>query len=143
MEQAFRQLAGHKACKVVRKSSIYETEPWGLEDQPQYLNQVIEVQTSLAPRNLLMLCHQIESDLNRQRQQAWGPRTLDIDILLYASVLIEDSDFHVPHKHLHERRFALVPLVELAPDVMIPGKGMTAEQLLLQCPDTRHVQILN
>ena len=140
LKKACAELDAHADCQIQKMSSVYETEPWGVTDQDHYLNQVVKIKTTLLPRDLLTLCHKIESRLDRQRDGNWSPRTLDIDILVFGSIQIDEPDFHVPHKHLHERRFALVPLVEIAPDVVIPGSGKTAVEMLNTCHDTHRVQ---
>ena len=142
LKKACAKLDAHANCHIQKMSLVYETEPWGVTDQNYYFNQVVEIETHLTPKELLILCHKIESELDRQRDGSWSPRTLDIDILIFGSIQIEEPDFHVPHRHLHERRFALVPLVEIAPDVLIPGSGKTAAQMLTACRDTHRVQPL-
>lgn len=111
---------------VGKRSSIYETEPvGGPEDQPPYLNMVIEVATSLSPEDLFERTQAVEAALGRERasEERWGARTIDIDVLLYGTDLIETSDLEIPHPRMHERAFVLVPLAEIAPGVMIPRRG--------------------
>ncbi len=120
--------------RVVRRSRVYETPPWGKPDQPAFLNQVIEVETSLDPEALLGRCHRVEDRLGRVRSARWGPRTIDIDILLYADVVVRRPDLVIPHAEMRRRAFVLVPLAEIAPGVRLPT-GETVETLLAQLPD--------
>ncbi len=107
--------------RVLRCSSVYETAPQGLTDQPSFLNLVVEATTDLAPRALLEHVRAIEQDLGRLRLVRWGPRTVDIDILLFGEWVSADPDLTVPHPRLAERAFVLVPLLELRPDLSLPG----------------------
>ena len=104
---------------VVRVSDLYETDPVGGPDQGPYLNMVVEIDTALAPRDLLGVCHRIESAAGRVRDVRWGPRPLDVDILWIDGVTVDDSDLEIPHPRMWERRFVLEPLHELAPDLVV------------------------
>jgi 2-amino-4-hydroxy-6-hydroxymethyldihydropteridine diphosphokinase len=107
-----------------RLSRIIETEPWGNAEQPRFLNAVAEVETDLEPRALLDLLLDVESRLGRERDGThWGPRLIDLDLLLYGDRVLDEPGLTVPHPFLHERLFALEPLAELAPDAVIPGRG--------------------
>jgi 2-amino-4-hydroxy-6-hydroxymethyldihydropteridine diphosphokinase len=107
-----------------RLSRIIETEPWGNEEQPKFLNAVAELETELEPRVLLDLLLDVEARLGRERDAMhWGPRLIDLDLLLYSDRIVEEPGLTVPHPFLHERLFALEPLAELAPDAVIPGRG--------------------
>ena len=113
-----------------RLSALRETEPWGKEDQPPFLNAVAEVETELPPRVLLDRLLALEREFGRVRDGTrWGPRTLDLDLLLYGSTRLEEPGLTVPHPHLHERLFVLEPLVELAPLLEVPGKGRVSDLL--------------
>lgn len=105
---------------VVAASSVYETEPVGGPEQGPYLNQVVELDTDLGPRELLRRAHALEAAAGRERAQRHGPRTLDVDVLLVGDVTVADDDLVVPHPRMWERRFVLVPLAELAPDLVSP-----------------------
>lgn len=112
--------------KVEATSRIYETEPWGLMDQPLYWNQVIEVETSLEPLELLHACQEIEHRLGRERKVHWGPRIIDIDLLIYDNIVSESEELILPHRYLEERAFVLAPLREIAPELVLPsGRSIT------------------
>lgn len=125
------QRAGN--CKSI--SSIYETAPWGKTDQPAFLNQAIELETNLSPQDLLEVLLFIELELGRTRTEKYGPRTLDIDILLYGMEIIELPQLQIPHHQLANRRFALLPLCELNPQLIHPITGISMKGMLNQCPD--------
>ena len=130
------QLAG----KPGAKSSIYETEPWGCDSDLNFYNQVIELFTPLRPLPLLEAIHQIEEMCGRDRSAPrYAPRTLDIDILLYAGSVLEFPELAVPHPSLQERQFVLVPLTEIAPHVMHPILNKDMEQLLRACGDDKKI----
>ena len=120
LRAAARELDATRGIHVVRSSRVYETEPVG-PPQPQYLNAVIEVDTSLMPRELLDAARGVEDSLGRVRAQRWGPRTIDVDILLYDEQTVDEPDLEIPHPRMHERGFVLVPLGELDADAMLPG----------------------
>ncbi len=112
--------------KVQAISRVYETEPWGVIDQPLYWNQVIEVETALEPLELLHVCQQIENQLGRERLVHWGSRTIDIDLLIYDNIISETEELILPHPYLEERAFVLDPLREIAPDLVLPsGRPIT------------------
>jgi 2-amino-4-hydroxy-6-hydroxymethyldihydropteridine diphosphokinase len=115
---------------AVRLSPIIETAPWGHEDQPPFLNAAAEVDTPLAPRSLLVHLLDVERRLGRERiGPRWGPRTIDLDLLLYGEETIDEPGLVVPHPRLAEREFALRPLAELVPSLKIPGNGTVQEAL--------------
>jgi 2-amino-4-hydroxy-6-hydroxymethyldihydropteridine diphosphokinase len=122
--------AAAAALGARRLSTIRETAPWGVEDQPPFLNAVAELDTDLEPRALLERLLSVERDLGRVRDgRRWGPRTIDLDLLLYGDRVVDEPGLQVPHPRLQERTFALVPLAELAPDVEIPGRGTVQDAL--------------
>jgi 2-amino-4-hydroxy-6-hydroxymethyldihydropteridine diphosphokinase len=121
--------------KVTRASSIYETEPRDLLDQPWFLNQVVEAETTLFPRQLLARLLKIEHEMGRQRLVANGPRIIDLDILLFGNVVVHAAGLEIPHPRLPDRRFVLEPLAELAPAIRHPRTGRTVREMLTQVMD--------
>jgi 2-amino-4-hydroxy-6-hydroxymethyldihydropteridine diphosphokinase len=120
LRAAVQKLDSTQGIDVVRSSRVYETEPVG-PPQPPYLNAVIEVVTTLTPRELLEAARGVEDSLGRVRAERWGPRTIDLDILVYDEQTIDEPDLEIPHPRMHERGFVLVPLGELDADAMLPG----------------------
>ena len=114
---------------IIAASAIYETAPIGVVDQPYFLNAVLQVHTSLSARSLLNCLLAIERKFGRLRETRWGPRTLDLDILLYGDAIINQPGLQVPHPHLHERAFVLVPLCDLKPDLKHPVLGQSIQFL--------------
>jgi 2-amino-4-hydroxy-6-hydroxymethyldihydropteridine diphosphokinase len=113
-----------------RLSAIRETEPWGVVDQPRFLNAVAELETDLPAPELLARLLEVERELGRVRSgQRWGPRAIDLDLLLYGSETIDEPGLTVPHPRLHERLFVLEPLADLAPDLVLPGRGRVSSLL--------------
>ena len=129
LREAVRRLEA-EGIHVQRESSLYETEPQELRDQPWFLNSVVEVETTLFPKQLLGCVRKIEKALGRKRTVAKGPRTIDIDILLYGSFVIQTAELEIPHPRMSERRFVLEPLAELAPDLRHPVSRKTVRELL-------------
>ena len=125
---------------IMAESAYYETAPWGKEDQPFFLNQVIKLNTSMPPLKLLDTILSIEEKLGRKREEHWGERTIDIDILLYGSEIIEMPQLTIPHKLLHERRFVLMPLNEIAADLIHPVMQKSMKKLLADLDDDLSVQ---
>jgi len=116
--------------RVLRASSIYETSPQDVEDQPWFLNQVIECETDLFPRQLLARLQKIERAMGRKRTIAKGPREIDLDILLFGNAVVKAPELEVPHPRMAERRFVLAPLAELVPDKKHPGTRWTVREML-------------
>ena len=129
LQQAREEIASAD-LRVVRASSIYETAPRDVLDQPWFLNQVIECETDLFPRQLLARLQKIEKTMGRKRRIAKGPREIDLDILLYGEAVVKAPELEIPHPRLTERRFVLEPLAELAPDKRHPGTRKTVREML-------------
>lgn len=124
IDKAVELLNNHENIIVLKTSSYYETEPVGYKDQDWFLNIVVEIDTSLIPYDLLKYCNFIEEELKRKRLVRWGPRTIDVDILLYEGFVSEDEKLTVPHPRMMERAFVMVPLYEIAPNIVIKEKNI-------------------
>jgi 2-amino-4-hydroxy-6-hydroxymethyldihydropteridine diphosphokinase len=116
-------------CKNVISSSVYETDPWGFEDQPVFYNQVVRMETILEPLPLLQEIKKIELEMGRIPTFQYGPRLIDIDILLYDRLMMNSPELKIPHPQMKSRAFVLTPLVEIAPDLVIPGEEVDIETL--------------
>ncbi|RZK22755.1 MAG: 2-amino-4-hydroxy-6-hydroxymethyldihydropteridine diphosphokinase [Hymenobacter sp.] len=138
-----QQLLAATAGEILAASARYETAAWGLEDQPAFLNQVLAVRTTLPPLALLAACQATEQQAGRERHQRWAARTLDVDILLYGDAVIDLPTLAVPHPALPARRFTLVPLAEMAPQLVHPQLHQTIAELLAACPDPLEVKVAN
>lgn len=125
LKQAVDLLGTGRGVEVVRSSRVYETEPVG-PPQPDYLNAVIDVRTSLTPRELLDACLSVERDMGRVRTQRWGPRVIDIDVLTYHRETLSETDLAIPHPRMAQRPFVMVPLLELDDDPFLPGGASLA-----------------
>ncbi len=140
--QAALQQIGARAGKIVQVSSIYETAPWGKSSEHSYYNQAVEIETKLPPVTLLRTLLDIELLLGRTRQEKWGDRILDIDILLYDQEVVQTEHLKIPHPEIANRRFVLVPLAEIAPERVHPVLKLSVDRLLKQCPDLGKVEKL-
>ncbi len=139
MNHAAREIDALAETRVVGSSSVYETEPYGKTDQPKFLNAVIEIETAIPPADLLKELKIIEQRTGRTTSEKWGPREIDVDVLLYDGLVHDDATLHVPHPELEKRKFVLVPFREIAPDVVHPINGMTIEELARACKDSGRV----
>ena len=137
-----KELIAAKAGQVGKSSSLYETEAWGMRDQPAFLNQVLVLFTKLDPRQLLSTILDIEHQMGRERTQKFGPRAIDIDILFYNEAIIDEPGLTIPHPQLHLRKFTLEPLHEIAPAFIHPVLHKSITDLLKECPDPLAVKKL-
>lgn len=128
---------------ISKASSLYETKSWGLEDQPDFLNQVLICHTAKSAVEALHHCLSIEKELGRDRKVKWGSRSIDIDILYFDDEIVATETLKIPHPFLHQRRFTLVPLVEVMPDFVHPVLNFSNKELLEKCGDELEVFILN
>ncbi|MXV52535.1 2-amino-4-hydroxy-6-hydroxymethyldihydropteridine diphosphokinase [Pedobacter sp. HMF7647] len=128
-------LIGERIGAVKRQSSVYETASWGKTDQPDFYNQVLLVGTNLSAHEVLMEILAIERELGRERHEKWGSRLIDIDILFFNDEIIKEDQLIVPHPFLHQRRFTLVPLNEIAPTLKHPELHLTIQELLINLDD--------
>ena len=131
LESAIKILDNVEGVQVSQISSVYETEPVGYVDQPNFLNLCVEVKTELTPQQLLQRCFYTEQQLHRVRDIRWGPRTLDVDILLYEDEIIEEENLIVPHPRMRERAFVLTPLNDIAADVVEPRTQLSISELVI------------
>ncbi|QTN01290.1 2-amino-4-hydroxy-6-hydroxymethyldihydropteridine diphosphokinase [Sediminibacillus dalangtanensis] len=136
LTEAIQALGDHKQILVTKKSFIYETLPVGYTNQDNFLNMVVEIHTNLSACELLAYCQFIEADKGRKREVRWGPRTLDLDILLYNQENIRTEQLAVPHPRMHERAFVLIPLQDVNPDAVIPTQNKSVSTILDGLPTT-------
>ena len=129
VERGFAALAALPHTTLSARSRLYRTRPWGVVEQPDFINAAARLETALAPRALLDALLAIEAGAGRVRGPRNGPRILDLDLLLYGDRVIEEPDFVVPHPRLHERAFVLLPLADVAPDLEVPGQGRVPDLL--------------
>lgn len=129
VERGFEALDALPGTVLRARSRLYRTRPWGVAEQPDFVNAVAEIATSLSPRDLLESLLAIERGAGRERGPRNGPRILDLDLLLYGSILIEEPGLVIPHPRLHERAFVLLPLADIAADDEVPGHGRVADLL--------------
>lgn len=129
--------------KISKKSSIYQTTPWGNENQPDFLNQALEVETNLNPFEILKVIHLIEKQMGRKKTVKWGERNIDIDILYYENQHIKKPQLEIPHPEIINRKFTLIPMVELAPEFIHPLFDCNQTKLLEMCVDDANVQMFD
>lgn len=122
LDRAVTGLVATPGVRVLKRSADYRTPPWGKTDQPWFLNGAVAVETELEPHGLLDTCLRIEHELGRVREERWGPRVIDIDVLAYEGAAVNDARLVLPHRFVRERAFVLVPLAEIAPDLVIGGE---------------------
>jgi 2-amino-4-hydroxy-6-hydroxymethyldihydropteridine diphosphokinase len=124
------QLLMEYGASVSKRSSMIETEPWGIGDQPKFINMVVEIETGLEPEKLLGILKKIERDTGRKPSKRWGPRVIDLDILLYEDLIVKSPELEIPHPGISEREFILKPLSEIAPDKIHPLLKKSIKDLL-------------
>ncbi len=155
LAMAEEKLENHPNIKILKKSEVYETEPWplhGIEGAPDdvhpvseegelwFLNQVVKIETDIAPLELLDVCQGIESDIGRSPAHKWGPREIDVDILLFGQEVVDLPELTIPHHHLNDRQFVLVPLLEVEPQLKDPVSGKTYKYFLKNIKDSHKVE---
>ncbi len=138
-----RQEISRSIGGIITASSIYKTAAWGNVDQPDFYNQVIEIHSTFSPEDLLFHLLEIEKMAGRIRREKWGPRVLDIDILFYGDFILASENLTIPHPEISNRKFTLLPLVEIAPGFIHPITHKTINQMLLECRDDLAVEKLN
>lgn len=142
--RARQKMIDHPAVRDCQSSPLYQTPPLGgPAGQPDYLNAILMLRTTLGPCELLTYCQSLESEEGRERKERWGARTLDIDLLLYAQQQIKEPNLEIPHPRLIERHFVLLPLVALAPDLHHPQSGLSVQQLLDSLPAAENIRVLS
>lgn len=153
LADSVERLKKNSKISIIKKSKIYETEPWPLHDiqngqkhpvkedgQMWFLNQVVQIETKLNPMELLSAIEKIESDIGRTKKHNWGPRAIDIDILLYGNEVIESSELTIPHRHICDRQFVLIPLIEIEPNIKDPVSGKAFKSILKNIKDKHKVE---
>ena len=129
IDRALATLDAHDAIRVVAVSRLYRTPPWGVVEQPPFVNAAARLETSLSPESLLDVLVSVEQAAGRQRTLRWGPRSLDLDLLLYGDECLDTERLQLPHPRMHERAFVLVPLLDIAADIIIPARGRATDLL--------------
>jgi 2-amino-4-hydroxy-6-hydroxymethyldihydropteridine diphosphokinase len=140
LHQALAEIANSRQIIMKKYSSVYETEPVGKNEQPQFLNMVAELESTLLPQDLLQRLKEIENTLGRTHTEHWGPREIDLDILYYGSEVFNDEKLQLPHPEIANRRFVLVPMREIAGEFLDPMQHLNMEELLQRCLDTKTVR---
>ena len=140
IRSAIKSIEGIVSTQVLRVSSLYKSKPFGPQNQDDYINAVAKIDTNLMPLELLECMQDIENQHGRIRIERWGPRTLDLDILMFGEKIIKDNKLTVPHPEIENRSFVLVPLAEIDSNCLIPGKGLVAN--LLNVVDQKDLEII-
>ena len=130
-----------KAGLIINTSKVYESEPWGLKDQKFFLNQVIKLKTSFSPQDLLKCCKNIEIKMGRSKSIKWGARNIDIDILYFSKLILNEDDLKIPHPLIQERKFVLLPLNELNKTFNHPTLNKTNSKMLEDCSDNSNIYL--
>ncbi len=137
-----RKMIGASTGEIVQASALYQTAAWGKTDQPDFLNQALKISTPMEPIPLMKALLDIEAGMGRRRQEKYGPRVIDLDMLFFNDAILDTPTLILPHPELQNRRFVLTPLSEIAPDLVHPVLHLTIQQLLAQCPDPLAVKKL-
>lgn len=140
--ESIDRIASCSSSMITRRSSLYRTEPVGVSDQEWFVNCVIEIKTLNRASTLLEILQRIENDMGRVRRERWGPRTIDLDILLYGQDIVDEDGLTIPHPELHTRRFVLIPMCEITPYVVHPSYGISMTGLLNRLEDLSAVELL-
>jgi len=141
--EAANSLNDHPAISISSRSSLYETEPFGKSDQDWFVNSVVEVTTRLSPEHLIEACLAIENEMGRSRDEKWGPRIIDLDILFYDDFVFKEKNLEIPHPGITERSFVLEPMNEIAPDFVHPKLKKNIETLLAEIPNPQQANRLS
>ena len=140
--QNSREILTKKVGKITQLSSLYQTAAWGPIPQNDFINQVIEVETKLSAQELMDVLLEIELQQGRVRQERWGPRTLDLDIIFFGEQLISTENLEIPHPRMEDRKFVLIPMVEINPNLIHPISRKSIRQILLECKDECDCKII-
>ncbi|SFV38832.1 2-amino-4-hydroxy-6-hydroxymethyldihydropteridine diphosphokinase [Hyphomicrobium facile] len=140
IEEAIRWLTADGSIRLVSRSKLYRSAPWGVTDQDWFINACIAIQTTLSPHELLKRCQTVENDMGRVRTLRWGPRIIDVDILTFQDLTIAEPDLTVPHPLIAERAFVLVPLKDVAPELRLNGRSIDAMLETLDRSEVEAVQ---
>jgi 2-amino-4-hydroxy-6-hydroxymethyldihydropteridine diphosphokinase len=124
------ELLQKKEINIIKRSSFYETEPWGVKDQPSFINIAVEIKTEVEPEQLLKILKDIEKEIGRKESFKWGPRVIDLDILLFDDIVLNENNLKIPHPLMHQRDFVLKPLCEIAPNARHPAFKLSIYELL-------------
>ncbi|HEX2786758.1 MAG TPA: 2-amino-4-hydroxy-6-hydroxymethyldihydropteridine diphosphokinase [Ignavibacteria bacterium] len=135
IERAIEEIGSLKDTKIIKKASLYETEPWGFKEQPDFINSAVEIETMLSAEELFNEVKSIEQKLKRKSKGKWQEREIDIDILFYGNEIIKSERINIPHKEIEKRKFVLIPMYELAPDFVHPVFNETITELLSKSGD--------
>lgn len=132
LQKALNEIKAVKGIKIKKLSSMYLSKAWGKTDQADFVNQLIEIETEIPPLELLYVLHNIEIKMGRQRKEKWGPRVIDLDIILYGNEVIDSPELKIPHPYMRERLFVLVPLEEINPEIIFPDDGTKIKEVLVR-----------
>jgi 2-amino-4-hydroxy-6-hydroxymethyldihydropteridine diphosphokinase len=141
IEEAIARLTADEAVKLLARSRLYRTSPWGVTDQDWFVNACIRIRTALSPRALLLHCQSVENAMGRVRTKRWGPRIIDVDILTYADLTVNEPDLRIPHPLIAERAFVLVPLKDVAPEIRIDGASLDTLLSRLDAADVQPLEL--